>query len=411
MKILVLDVETTIKNKGDPFDQDNRLCYVGLRDSGGNTYLYDIEYSGTPYGVALQEIQTKIEEADLLIGFNIKFDLHWLRKYVPNIRYGPVWDCQLGSFILSNQADKFPSLDEVCSKHNLGSKLDIVSTEYWANGIDTPDVPESILREYLSQDLDLTHKLYGYQRGLLQYNKVFKLQCQDLLVLQEMEFNGLYFDKEKSLNEESKCNEEITLLDHGLTDLTGLTNINWGSSDHISTVLFGGYITCPCSVPTHRILKDGTVRQGTKKGFSCLSITRRINPLPDSETLPTRRMSDYMLAMVNKKRQEEGKNPFTRIYSVDKESLRIYRSKYGKDKQAKAIIDLLLRRSEVGKLQSTYYGGIPKIMEEHNWPEGYIHGQFNQCRVVTGRLSSSRPNLQNIANNKEVKQLFRSRYG
>jgi hypothetical protein len=30
---LILDVETTISNKGNPFDETNKLCYVGLLDT------------------------------------------------------------------------------------------------------------------------------------------------------------------------------------------------------------------------------------------------------------------------------------------------------------------------------------------------------------------------------------------
>ncbi|WP_262213624.1 DNA polymerase, partial [Escherichia coli] len=39
-----------------------------------------------------------------------------------------------------------------------------------------------------------------------------------------------------------------------------------------------------------------------------------------------------------------------------------------------------------------------RINEEQNW-NGVLHGQFNQNTVVTGRLSSSRPNLQNTDKN------------
>ena len=42
---LVLDVETTTSNKGNPFDQTNKLCYVGLKDN----ILFDIEHTDTPY--------------------------------------------------------------------------------------------------------------------------------------------------------------------------------------------------------------------------------------------------------------------------------------------------------------------------------------------------------------------------
>ena len=44
-----------------------------------------------------------------------------------------------------------------------------------------------------------------------------------------------------------------------------------------------------------------------------------------------------------------------------------------------------------------------------NWKHGIIYGQLNQCVARTGRLSSSKPNLQNFDG--EIKGLFTTRYG
>ena len=57
---------------------------------------------------------------------------------------------------------------------------------------------------------------------------------------------------------------------------------------------------------------------------------------------------------------------------------------------------------------TTYYQGLPKLITEMNWEYGKIHGQLNQCVARTGRLSSSKPNLQNF--DSEIKNLFGSRY-
>ena len=100
MRTLTLDVETTISNKGNPFDRTNKLCYVGTTHG-----LFDIEYSDAPYRNKLDEIQNQIETAETLIGFNIKFDLHWLKRYQINFENKRIWDCQLVHFILTGQQD------------------------------------------------------------------------------------------------------------------------------------------------------------------------------------------------------------------------------------------------------------------------------------------------------------------
>ena len=71
-------------------------------------------------------------------------------------------------------------------------------------------------------------------------------------------------------------------------------------------------------------------------------------------------------------------------------------------------IRTLLDRAQSNKLVGTYYRGIPELTKEMEWSNNYIHGTFNQCVAATGRLSSSKPNLQNIA--KDVKQIIISRY-
>ena len=132
---LVIDVETTISNKGNPFDERNKLCYVGLNNN--NVYnLFDIEYSGNPYREQLNAIQNVINNDVVLVGFNIKFDLHWLKRYGINFQSNKIWDCQLVHFILQGQQTPYPSLNQVCEHYGLETKLDVVSTEYWKNKIE-----------------------------------------------------------------------------------------------------------------------------------------------------------------------------------------------------------------------------------------------------------------------------------
>ena len=142
MLSLTLDVETTISNKGNPFDETNKLCYVGLLGSTPRTI--SIEYGDEPYRHKLEEVQKEIDNNEILVGFNIKFDLHWIRKYGINIMGKRVWDCQLVHFRLTGQQYPYPSLNSVSAYYDLGSKLDVVATEYWGNKIDTPNIPKDI---------------------------------------------------------------------------------------------------------------------------------------------------------------------------------------------------------------------------------------------------------------------------
>ena len=194
MKYLTLDVETNISNKGNPFDLTNKLMLVGLKDKG----IYDIEYSVDPYKELLDTIQNAVDEADVLVGFNIKFDLHWLQRYGIVFKDKRIWDCQLVEFILRNQSQPYPSLNAVAEYYELGTKLDEVKENYWKNDIDTDKVPLDILTDYLLQDLALTEKVMYEQIKELEsrpeLKRLISLHNQDLMVLQEMEFNGLNFE-------------------------------------------------------------------------------------------------------------------------------------------------------------------------------------------------------------------------
>ena len=60
------------------------------------------------------------------------------------------------------------------------------------------------------------------------------------------------------------------------------------------------------------------------------------------------------------------------------------------------------------KLKGTYLEGYTKLIEKQGWKHNMLYGNLNQCVVVTGRLSSNAPNLQNA--DKETKRYMITRY-
>lgn len=378
---LVFDCETTTSNKGNAFDETNKLCYVGLRDS--TNHLYDIEYSDNPCDVS--QIQSMLSSCKLLIGFNIKFDLHWIRKYGLDFSSCRIWDCQLVHFILTGQKDSYPSLNGVAAYYGLGTKLDIVATQYWEAGLNTTDVPRGILEEYLSGDLELTEAVYYKQVQDLEarpeLKKLISLHNQDLLVLQEMEYNGLLYDTLKSEELACELEEHIKGIDKILFEYHQCDSFNPNSTDHLSSFLYGGTITL------RRREAIGVFKTGARAGQVKerwvdydIEFPRIVRPLKGTELA------------------KEG------YWSTDEQTLRSLTG----SKKSKEVVELLLKRAELEKRVSTYYRGLLKLSETMKWKERHIHGQLNQCVARTGRLSSSRPNLQNFDG--EIKGLFYSRY-
>lgn len=384
MGYLVVDVETTTKNNGHPFTQSNKLCLVGLR---GKDYeeTFDIEYSAGPFGDHLHRIQHAIDESDILVGFNIKYDLHWLRRYGISLAGVRVHDTQLCFFIQRRQQQRYPSLNEAGEYYGVGSK-DADAGTYWDRGVDTCDIPWDVLDGYNRQDLRLTEQVYLRQLRWLEENpkqaKLFELQCRDLLVLEEMEWNGLVYDTEESKKRSAEIGNRINTIVESLNGVVDDVPVNWNSGEHVSAVLYGGVIRQDVREPFYFTYKDPK-REGVwkerwvTKEFHC---PRLVEPL---------------------------KNTALAKEGVWQTGVPILRELQVSNEKAKSIIGLLSELADLSK-QNDYYEGIPELIEEMEWEGNVLHGNLNQCVAVTGRLSSNKPNLQNMP--EDVHECIRSRF-
>lgn len=162
MNILTFDVETTIHNKGHWADKRNKLVMSGWKWLDG----YRVHIIDHMLGNAKPYIQSQLDKADIVVGFNIKFDLHWMANIgvdLSNIKQ--VWDTQIAEFLLEGQ--RIPlyenSLNRALAKYGMPLKLDIIKTEYWDKGIDTIDIPLDILTEYQEYDVIGTENVFRRQ--------------------------------------------------------------------------------------------------------------------------------------------------------------------------------------------------------------------------------------------------------
>jgi DNA polymerase I len=71
------------------------------------------------------------------------------------------------------------------------------------------------------------------------------------------------------------------------------------------------------------------------------------------------------------------------------------------------VIPLIIEHRQTAKLRSTYLEGLKKVLDPS---DGRVHTTFNQALTMTGRLSSSEPNLQNIPIRMEAGQKIRKAF-
>lgn len=174
MKVLTLDCENTMykhQTRGEDgfYNSKDRIgsvfCLPQFLVMTGLKWLHKKE-AETLVNTSNKEfnrkyIQSQINEADLVVGFNIKHDVLWLRKEGIDWSNVKVHDCQIAEWLLNHQRILGSnSLNDACARYNLPSKLDVIETEYWSKGIDTDEIPMDILSKYQAQDCLVTEAVF-----------------------------------------------------------------------------------------------------------------------------------------------------------------------------------------------------------------------------------------------------------
>jgi DNA polymerase I-like protein with 3'-5' exonuclease and polymerase domains len=109
----------------------------------------------------------------------------------------------------------------------------------------------------------------------------------------------------------------------------------------------------------------------------------------------------HKLALLEKVGWEPTKKTEKGADSIDAGSLEPY---VEEDSERGRLCKAILDNQALVKIQGTYLS----TFQEKATPAGVLRGNFNQCVTKTGRLSSSEPNLQNLARRGEYGSLVRS---
>lgn len=100
----------------------------------------------------------------------------------------------------------------------------------------------------------------------------------------------------------------------------------------------------------------------------------------------TQQLSDVLFTHLRLEPPDKGKKTASGHFSTSADVLEGLRGKH-------PVVDLILENRELSKIKSTYVDALPAAVDANT---GRVHTSYSQIGAVTGRISSSNPNLQNI---------------
>lgn len=162
-----IDIETTEKLDDDkktvtsPFF-GQQIVSVGFNKKSfnayENNYLCFYHEGRGPTKNAFDILQKALDDTDILIGHNIKFDLGWLREC--GLKYtGKLFDTMVAEYVLLRGQKSAMSLDECCKRRGIPGKKKDEIEPYRKKNIGFDTIPWDIVEEYGRMDVTITSLL------------------------------------------------------------------------------------------------------------------------------------------------------------------------------------------------------------------------------------------------------------
>ena len=167
LNVLTLDVETTHKDKlGGGTTAlphfGNRLVSVGwkwlLNQDVNYQFFYHSEMDHWYPSMAAEKVQNDLDEADVLVGQNIKFDITWLRAC--GFKYdGHLYDTMVAEYLRAKSRKWSLSLESLAKRYNVKQKEVDLIAPYLKDKKTFYDIPADIVEEYGKADVIATEQV------------------------------------------------------------------------------------------------------------------------------------------------------------------------------------------------------------------------------------------------------------
>lgn len=226
---VVLDLETTNKDKGSPYEGTNRLLLADwVRGAshpnygrGRHRYHWGSEFEQS-------ELLDDIARADFIVCHFTKFELGWLARCGMDLRHVLPYCTQIGEYVYAGnrQLPGGLGLDATAGRYGIGEKRHFIAACIEA-GICPSELPPGELAAYCAQDVALTESIFLRQRetlrelGLLAtaYSRNIVTPC-----LVDIESRGMCLDDGRVRAEHASYTERYSALLKAFENLTGGIN-------------------------------------------------------------------------------------------------------------------------------------------------------------------------------------------
>ena len=447
---LILDVENTVVTRDgklhlDPFEESNTLVMVGLLTSSGEETIVTFDHSETePTPNGHEIVQKALDDASILIGHNIAYDLVWL--WESGFKYdGTVFDTMLGEYVLQRGQKQPLSLEACAERYELDTQKEGTLKKYFSEGYTTRDIPHKELSDYLSADLHATKELSDKIYARLNSPSDASLMDTTLLTNEvacclariyargfSVNMEALDAVKKEFEDEKRKLNTDLQIH---IANLMGDTPINLNSPEQLSWVIYGRKIIdkTEWANSIDPYMKDVDFRNLIIQGTEVVYKTRAIQCHECEGKGEIFRMkvdgSPYAKASKCKscngegyvfKKTEQGaglrfrppspKWASANGFSTSKLNLETL-ERAARAKDMKDAVDFL---SKVRRLSAvdTYLSSFVEGIKIHTKTDRKLHVRLLQHRTATGRFSGADPNMQNMPRGGTfpVKRVFVSRW-
>tara|TARA_S200002703_G_scaffold148495_1_gene145235 strand:+ start:3279 stop:5321 length:2043 start_codon:yes stop_codon:yes gene_type:complete len=447
---LVIDVENTVIQRDgklhlDPFEESNSLVMVGLLNANDEETIVTFDHSevdATPDGHTI--VQRALDDATLLIGHNIAYDLVWL--WESGFKYdGSVFDTMLGEYVLQRGQKQPLSLEACAERYELDTQKEDTLKNYFSKGYTTRDIPHSELSKYLSADLhatkELSDKIYIRLNGSFDVSltNTVLLTNDVAMCLAKIYSRGFSVDMEaldavKKEFEDERKQLNTDLFTH-VANLMGDTPINLNSPEQLSWVIYGRKIKDKTEwansidpymddVDFRNLIIQGTEVMYKTRAVQCSDCDGKGeiyrmkvdgNPYAKPSKCKPCDGEGYIFQKTDKGaglrfRPPSPKWASANGFSTSKLNLETL-ERAARAKNMTDAVDFLYKVRRLSAVE-TYLSSFVEGIKIHTKKDRKLHVRLLQHRTATGRFSGADPNMQNMPRGGTfpVKRVFVSRW-